>query len=66
MQGNLTPKPIYAFFGRRDHYRRTGVVSVKKWRRTIGPGTYTIYDGTHYMEEAYLRELLIPAILERL
>ena len=60
------PTPIYAFFGRRDHYRRTGVVTVKKWRRTIGPGTYAIYDGTHYMEEAYLRELLIPAILERI
>ena len=58
--------PIYAFFGRRDHYRRWGVVSVKKWRRTFGPGTYAIYDGTHYMEEAYLRKLLIPAILQRI
>lgn len=56
----------YAFFGRRDHYRRYGVVSVKKWRRTFGPGTFEIYDGTHFMEETYLRRRLIPAILERI
>lgn len=57
---------IYAFFGRRDHYRRSGVVSLRQWRRTFGPGTYALYDGTHYMEETYLQELLIPAILERI
>ena len=59
-------KPVYAFFGRRDHYRRSGVVSLRQWRRTFGPGTYALYDGTHFMEETYLRELLIPAILERI
>lgn len=61
-----TPAPVYAFFGRRDHYRRSGVVSLKQWRRTFGPGTYALYDGTHFMEETYLRELLIPAIRERI
>ena len=60
------PAPTYAFFGRRDHYRRSGVVSLRQWRRTFGPGTYALYDGTHFMEEPYLRELLIPAILERI
>jgi hypothetical protein len=57
---------IHAFFGRRDHYRRTGIVSLKDWRRRFGPGTWTLYDGTHFMEEEYLKALLIPAILQRL
>lgn len=65
VQAQEQSKP-YAFFGRRDHYRRYGVVSVKKWRRTFGPGTFEIYDGTHFMEETYLRRRLIPAILERI
>ncbi len=56
----------YAFFGRRDHYRRTGIVSLKDWRRRFGPGTWTLYDGTHYMEEEHLKALLIPAILQRI
>ena len=68
--GHRLPDPtttqVYAFFGRRDHYRRSGVVSLKQWRRTFGPGTYALYDGTHFMEETYLRELLIPAIRERI
>lgn len=65
VQAQEQSKP-YAFFGRRDHYRRYGVVSVKKWRRTFGPGTFEIYDGTHFMEETYLRRRLIPAILEKI
>ena len=65
-QAARTPAPVYAFFGRRDHYRRSGVVSLRQWRRTFGPGTYALYDGTHFMEETYLRELLIPAIRERI
>lgn len=56
---------IHAFFGRRDHYRRSGVVSVRQWRRLFGPASYTLYDGTHYMEEEHLAALLIPAILQR-
>ena len=55
-----------AFFGRRDHYRRSGIVSLKDWRRRFGPGTWTLYDGTHYMEEEHLKALLIPAILQRI
>ena len=60
------PAPIHAFFGRHDHYRRSGVVSVRQWRRLFGPSTYTLYDGTHYMEEPFIHSLLIPAILQHL
>jgi hypothetical protein len=60
------PAPIHAFFGRHDHYRRSGVVSIRQWRRLFGPSTYTLYDGTHYMEEPFIHSLLIPTILSRL
>lgn len=56
----------HAFFGRRDHYRRSGIVSLRQWRRRFGPASYTLYDGSHYMEEEHLAALLIPAILDRL
>ena len=55
---------FYAFFGTRDHYRRYGVVSVRKWRMYYGKDSYRIYDGTHFMEEEYILSMLIPKILE--
>ena len=53
-----------AFFGTRDHYRRSGVVSVRSWRRLFGKDSYVMYDGTHFMEEEYVRSMLVPAIIE--
>ena len=53
---------FYAFFGRRDHYRRSGVVSLRRWRRLFGADTYFLYDGTHFMEENFVRDLLDPKI----
>ncbi len=52
----------YAFFGTRDHYRKYGVVSIRKWKKCFGEGTWTVYDGTHFMEEEYIHSLLIPKI----
>lgn len=56
--------PVYAFFGTCDHYRRSGVVSLRTWRRLFGNSCHTVYDGTHYMEEKYVRDLLLPKIFE--
>ena len=53
----------FAFFGTHDHYRRNGVVSVRKWIKYFGPDSYTLYNGTHFMEEEYIHSLLIPKIL---
>lgn len=53
---------FHAFFGTKDHFRRSGVVSVRTWRKYFGEGTWTIYDGTHFMEEEYIQSLLIPKI----
>ncbi|MCQ2136704.1 MAG: hypothetical protein MJY67_07285, partial [Bacteroidales bacterium] len=52
----------FAFFGTRDHYRRSGIVSLGTWRRNFPSGCFEIYEGTHFMEEEYIYSLLIPKI----
>lgn len=54
----------YAFFGIHDHYKASGVVRVDLWEKYFGPTTYTEYDGTHFMEPAFINSLLIPKIRE--
>ena len=49
---------LFAFFGKHDHYRRSGVVSLRAWCKRFGEGTYAIYDGSHFMEEQYVKTLL--------
>ncbi|MGM9737853.1 MAG: hypothetical protein ACI3ZT_05510 [Candidatus Cryptobacteroides sp.] len=55
---------FFAFFGTADHYRRFGVVSIRRWRKYFGRDSYKIYKGTHFMENEYLYTMLIPKILE--
>lgn len=55
---------VLAFFGTHDHYRRSGVVSLRTWRRYFGNDSYSLYEGTHFMEEEYVRSMLAPAIKE--
>ncbi len=55
---------FFAFFGRHDHYRRSGIVSIRTWRKYFGrDDTYMVYDGTHFMEEEFVISLLKPKIL---
>jgi len=56
---------FFAFFGTKDHFRRSGVVLIRTWRRWYGSDSYLVYRGTHFMEEENIHEYLIPAI-ERL
>jgi hypothetical protein len=37
------------------------VVSIRRWKKLFGD-TFTLYDGTHFMEEEYIYSLLIPKI----
>ena len=55
----------FAFFGTRDHYRKSGIVSVRTWEKYFG-NTYAMYPGTHFMEEEFIFSLLIPAIYKSL
>lgn len=54
---------FFAFIGTKDHYRKTGVVSLRTWKKHFGE-TYVTYDGTHFMEEEHIYLMLIPKILE--
>lgn len=53
----------YAFFGRKDHYKKWGVVRLSTWRKLFGD-TFQEYEGTHFMEEEFVYSLLVPKILE--
>ena len=61
-RSKVTGPAPFAFFGMRDHYRRSGIVSLRGWRKRFGEGTYTLYDGSHFMEEQYVRTLLADRI----
>lgn len=56
---------FHAFFGTHDHYRRSGIVCVKSWKKHFGM-TYTMYGGTHFMEDELISSLLVPAIVNLL
>ena len=53
----------FAFFGKRDHYRKYGVVSIRTWIKYFG-NSYSVYDGTHFMEEEFIFLDLLPKIYE--
>lgn len=54
---------FHAFIGTKDHYRRTGVVSLRTWKKYFGE-TYTLYEGTHFTEEEFIYSLVVPKIKE--
>ena len=54
---------FHAFFGTKDHYRRSGIVSVRTWEKYFGKGSYEMYEGTHFMEEEFIHEMLVPKII---
>lgn len=53
---------FHAFFGTHDHYRRSGIVSLKTWEKYFGK-SYDLYEGTHFMEEEFVRSQLLSSIL---
>lgn len=57
--------PFFAFFGRWDHFKRSGVVQVPLWQQLFGD-SFQEYPGTHFMEEEYVISLLVPKIREML
>jgi len=55
---------FFAFFGKRDHYRKYSVVNISKWKKYYGEDSCFIYNGSHFMENEYVESLLIPKIHE--
>lgn len=60
--GDYDKSRIFAFFGTRDHYRRSGIVSLRLWKRKFPADSFALYDGTHFMEEEYVRTILVQKI----
>ena len=56
---------FFAFFGMHDHYRKSGIVSIRTWKKYFGD-SFELYDGTHFMEEEFIISLLIPEIYKSL
>lgn len=54
---------FHAFIGTRDHYRKSGIVSIRTWKKNFGE-TYTLYEGTHFTEEEFIWSLVVPKIRE--
>ena len=54
---------FHAFIGTRDHYRKSGIVSISTWKKYFGE-TYTLYEGTHFTEEEFIWSLVVPKIRE--
>jgi len=57
---------FHAFFGTRDKFRRSGVVLIRTWKKYFGEGSWTVYEGSHFMEEEHIHSLLVPKILSLL
>ena len=58
---NRNGQYIHAYFGTRDHYRKSAVVSVRRWKKLFGD-SFTMYDGTHFMENEMVESIMIPDI----
>lgn len=54
-----------SFIGTKDHYRKSGVVSLKTWKKHFGE-TFLMYEGTHFMEEEHIYSVLMPEICNML
>ena len=56
---------FFAFFGTHDHYRNSGIVSIRTWKKYFGD-SFSIYDGSHFMEEEHIYSMLVPKVLNTL
>lgn len=56
---------LHAFFGVNDHYMDSRIVSIKTWKKYFGY-SYSLYEGSHFMEEEFVRTLLKETVLDAL
>ena len=43
-----------------------GVVSLRSWKHYFGGNSFQMYDGTHFMEEEFVRTILADKVRELL
>lgn len=56
---------FHAFIGTKDHYRKSGVVSLRKWKKYFGE-SLTLYEGSHFTEEEHINALVLPFLCKML
>ena len=56
---------VFALLGTRDHYRKSGIVSFRTWKKYFG-NSFLPYDGTHFTEEEHVRSDLKRIISDML
>ena len=60
-RGSTSENRVFAFFGTGDHYRKSGIVSIRTWKKHFG-NTFEMYQGTHFMEEEFVRTILVQKV----
>ena len=60
-RGFTSENRVFAFFGTGDHYRKSGIVSIRTWKKHFG-NTFEMYQGTHFMEEEFVRTMLVQKV----
>ncbi len=56
---------LRALFGRRDFYRKWGVVNIRRWKKHFGQDSCAIDDDSHFWNEERVQAVLLPE-LERI
>ncbi len=54
---------FHAFIGLQDHYMKSGIVSVRTWKKHFGD-TFSTYEGGHFTEEEHIHAVVVPKILK--
>ena len=62
---NPHPDTTYAYFGKKDEFRRAGIVSIKEYERLFG-SSYETYEGGHVLDVSNAERVLVPKIVEML
>ena len=62
---NPNPDTTYAYFGNKDKFQLTGIVSIKEYERLFG-SSYETYEGGHVLDVKCAETVLVPKIVEML
>ena len=60
---NINGHVFSAFFCTHDPYRRSVIVTIMTYRKYFGD-SYSVYDGTQFMDEEFVLSMLIPWIIQ--
>lgn len=53
---------VMAFFGRRDFYRKSGIVRIRQWVRLFGKDSVHLDNESHFWEKKRVRSEMLPTL----